>query len=165
MHIFFNAPLNAALRRFSPAILFSRFYSVWTPRLMYSRKRIHFDLRFTISIMFGHALTGSENRRLKQDFAFVVLKPTHGPGFFSPAPKPARVAKKSVLFAHSTSSPPRVLASQDIDHDKTWKAYGPLREESSPYTYRCSVPGAARRSSLGRESLTHFCMKFFSDRK
>ena len=35
-------------------------------------------------------------------------------------------AEKNVLFAHSTSPLPRVLASQDTGHHQTWRAYAPL---------------------------------------
>ena len=43
----------------------------------------------------------------------------------------AAFAKKKVLFAHSTSLPPRVVGSQRTNHDKTWGVYAPLRGESS----------------------------------
>ena len=43
---------------------------------------------------------GSENRKQKQVFAFVVLQPTQGSGFFSSAPKPAPPAKKT-CFSHT----------------------------------------------------------------
>ena len=36
----------------------SHMYFAWVPRPKCSRKRIHFDFRFTISILFGHALRG-----------------------------------------------------------------------------------------------------------
>ena len=42
--------------------------------------------------------------------------------------------RNNVLFAHSTSSLPRDLASHATDHDKTWRVYAPLSE--SP---RCQV--------------------------
>ena len=49
-------PVSCALLCFSPGFLFSRFDSVWTPRLKYSRKRTTFDSGFRFSILFGHAL-------------------------------------------------------------------------------------------------------------
>ena len=34
--------------------------------------------------------------------------------------------EENVLFAHSKPPLPRVLASQDTDHDKTWSVHAPL---------------------------------------
>ena len=48
---------------FFGCISLSRFGSVWTPRPKHSRKRLDFNLRFTISIVLGHALReGWRNR-------------------------------------------------------------------------------------------------------
>ena len=54
--IVLNGPQVTALRSFSPAYLFRRFDSVSTSRPKHSPKRLGFDLRFTITILFGHAL-------------------------------------------------------------------------------------------------------------
>ena len=56
-----NGPRVAAFPCFSVAFLFSRFNSVRTLRPKHSRKRIDFDLRITISILFGHALRAGPN--------------------------------------------------------------------------------------------------------
>ena len=44
--------LSVVLRIF---VIFSHFDSVWIPCLRHFRKRSHFDLRFAITILFGHA--------------------------------------------------------------------------------------------------------------
>ena len=44
--------------------------------------------------------------------------------------------RRNVLFAHSTSSLPRVLGSQGTGHDKTWRVYAPLSWESSLLSLR-----------------------------
>ena len=51
----FERPVYFSSLFFQPAYLFSRFDHVRTLRPKHSRKRIDFDLRFAIMILFGHA--------------------------------------------------------------------------------------------------------------
>ena len=57
--------------------MFSPFDSAWTPRLKYSRKLKDFDVRFRISILFGHALRTGPNKQNKSRFvSFVAAQET-----------------------------------------------------------------------------------------
>ena len=67
----------------------------------------------------------------KTGFPFIVLKPASSAvgsdgSFLFPA-----YTSENVLFAYSTSPMARVLASQNMDHDKKRRTYAPLSWESS----------------------------------
>ena len=87
---------------------------------------------------------GIGKQKTKQVFPFAVLKPTPGSGFSRSVVQ----QRKNVLFALSTLPLPRVLASQDTGHHKSWRAYAPLSLESSLPSVR-AVGGLCLEVSLG----------------
>ena len=62
----------------------------------------------------------------KTGFPFIVLKPASSAVGSDGSFLFTAYTRKNVLFAHSTSPLPRVLASQDTGHHQTWRAYAPL---------------------------------------
>ena len=62
----------------------------------------------------------------KTGFPFIVLKPARSADSSDGSFLFAAYTTKKVLFAHSTSPLPRVLASQDTGRHQTWRAYAPL---------------------------------------
>ena len=96
-------------------------------------------------------------KRKRNDYSFVVLKPTQDSGFSRSV---LNRSGKNVLFAHSTSPLPQVIASQDTGRHQTWEIVcsAKLRVLTAKFDGR---RWSVSRSCLGRGSLTHFCMIFF----
>ena len=67
----------------------------------------------------------------KAGFPFVVLNPARSALGSDESFLFAAYTRKIVLFGHSTSPLPRVLASQDTGDHQTWRLYAPLSCESS----------------------------------
>ena len=73
--------------------------------------------------MLWSTIVGSENtKQYVQDFPSSSRKPVSSAVTSDGSFLIAAYTRKNVLFTHSTSPLPRVLASQDTDHDKTWTA-------------------------------------------
>ena len=81
-------------------------------------------------------------------FPFIVQKPVSSAVGSDGSFLDAACTRKNVLFAHSASPLPRILASQGADHDQTWRVCGPLSVESSPPSLR-AVDGLCLKVSLG----------------
>ena len=69
----FEGSIGCSSPMFPAVFLFSRFDYVWTTRPKHSRNRIDLDLRFTISMLFGHALGGKRTCPRWPRVVFVLL--------------------------------------------------------------------------------------------
>ena len=69
---------------------------------------------------------GSENRKQKR-ILILLQKPASSAVGSDGSFLFTAYTRKKVLFAHSTSPLPRVLASRATDHDKTSRVYAPLK--------------------------------------
>ena len=90
-------------------------------------------------------ILGSYNRKTRQVFAFVVLKPTQGSGFACSVPKPARTAKKT-CFSHT---------ALDCRHESS-----PHRARIMIKLGRCTYSPQSVRGFLYDERKSCFCFLF-----